>query len=190
MTDLDGATTLRGLWAAGEVANVGVHGANRLASNSLLDGMVFSIRAVEAIDEGKVGADSTGVMTGVLPGSIPGSIGVEHVTWAAWPENTRAGEDPVVLRRRIQRAMSAGAGVIRDADGLADCLAELGEVADRLGDLGDVAHAEVRNLLDLGVALVAAATLRTETRGAHTRRDCEDSSTDDVRRFVLTGARS
>src|SRR6266550_6970051 len=66
VTDLDGASALPGLWAAGEVACNGVHGANRLASNSLLDGMVFAPRVVEAILRGKEHADSTGAMRAVL----------------------------------------------------------------------------------------------------------------------------
>ena len=56
VTDLEGASSLDGLWAAGEAADTGVHGANRLASNSLLEGMVFGPRAVEAIEQGVVGA--------------------------------------------------------------------------------------------------------------------------------------
>ena len=62
VTDLDGATALPGLWAAGEVACTGVHGANRLASNSLLEGMVFAARVVEAIERGKDGPEPTGIM--------------------------------------------------------------------------------------------------------------------------------
>src|SRR5438445_3528432 len=62
VTDLDGATALPGLWACGEVACSGVHGANRLASNSLLEGMVFAPRIVEAIERGKDGPDATGAM--------------------------------------------------------------------------------------------------------------------------------
>ena len=61
-TDLDGATTLPGLWACGEVACSGVHGANRLASNSLLDGLVFAPRVVDAIVDGKDGSEPTGVL--------------------------------------------------------------------------------------------------------------------------------
>ena len=57
-TDLDGATTLPGLWACGEAACTGVHGANRLASNSLLEGLVFAARAVEAIADGRDGPDA------------------------------------------------------------------------------------------------------------------------------------
>src|SRR5205823_3200460 len=66
VTDLDGATALPGLWAAGEVACTGVHGANRLASNSLLEGMVFAPRVVEAIERGKVAPEVTGAMRAVI----------------------------------------------------------------------------------------------------------------------------
>jgi L-aspartate oxidase len=77
LTDLDGATSMPGLWAAGEAGGSGVHGANRLASNSLLDGMVFGFRCVEAIEAGRDGPEPTGAMRS-LPdaqrcgGSIPG----------------------------------------------------------------------------------------------------------------------
>src|SRR3954452_18968570 len=66
IADLDGASSMSGLWAAGEVACTGVHGANRLASNSLLEGMVFAPRVVEAIARGKDHADPTGAMRAVL----------------------------------------------------------------------------------------------------------------------------
>src|SRR5206468_7402845 len=66
VTDLDGATGLPGLWACGEVACTGVHGANRLASNSLLEGMVFAPRVVEAIEAGRDGPQPTGAMRAVM----------------------------------------------------------------------------------------------------------------------------
>ena len=66
-TDLDGASTLPGLWACGEAACSGVHGANRLASNSLLDGLVFATRAVEAIVAGKDAPERTGVLAAIDP---------------------------------------------------------------------------------------------------------------------------
>ena len=76
VTDLDGASSLPGLWGAGEVTCTGVHGANRLASNSLLEGMVFGPRVVEAIERGQDGPEGTGAMRCVLgtdaPGVIPG----------------------------------------------------------------------------------------------------------------------
>ena len=62
LTDLDGATELPGLWAAGEAACSGINGANRLASNSLLEGLVFGARVIESIDRGKEKADATGAM--------------------------------------------------------------------------------------------------------------------------------
>ena len=71
LTDLDGATALPGLWAAGEVACTGVHGANRLASNSLLEGMVFGARAVEAVLTGKDGPAATGALR---PSPAPGRV--------------------------------------------------------------------------------------------------------------------
>ncbi len=74
LTDLDGATSLPGLWAAGEAACTGVHGANRLASNSLLEGMVFGARVVDAIVAGRDGPRPTGAMRAVLDGAggVPG----------------------------------------------------------------------------------------------------------------------
>ena len=77
VTDLDGATALPGLWAAGEVACTGVHGANRLASNSLLEGMVFGARVIDAVLRGREGPEATGALLPVLrPGEIgPGGLG-------------------------------------------------------------------------------------------------------------------
>src|SRR3954451_19101512 len=102
VTDLDGATTLPHLWACGETACSGVHGANRLASNSLLDGLVFGRRVVEAIVGGKEDAESTGAMTGVLdlgdvvtPDDDPVVLPKEHAS------------DPAALRGSVQRTMSA-----------------------------------------------------------------------------------
>ena len=71
ITDLEGATALPGLWAAGEVACTGVHGANRLASNSLLEGMVFGARVVEGIAVGRAGPEPTGVLRAVLGRPAP-----------------------------------------------------------------------------------------------------------------------
>ncbi len=75
VTDLDGASALAGLWAVGEVACTGVHGANRLASNSLLEGMVFGARLAEAIGAGRDGPQDTGVMRALADGPGPVSAG-------------------------------------------------------------------------------------------------------------------
>ena len=84
VTDLDGATSLPGLWAAGEVSCTGVHGANRLASNSLLEGMVFAARVVEAVDAGRDGPEPTGAMRAVLdpavsPSQEPAAAGAGEI---------------------------------------------------------------------------------------------------------------
>ena len=186
VTDLDGATALPGLWAVGEVSCVGVHGANRLASNSLLDGMVFSIRAVEAIDAGKSAPEATGVMRGALAGSDPGPIGsVEAAAprprrWAETP-----GRDPAELRRRLQHAMTTGAGMARSADSLARVAAELDAVEHDIGGAGGRPSWELRNLVLTGRALLHAALLRCETRGAHTRLEFPDPQADQLHRLVL-----
>ena len=177
VTDLDGASTLPGLWACGEAACTGVHGANRLASNSLLEGMVFAPRVIEAIAAGKDAPESTGAMRAVLGGDadIPGRSLLPNLEpgrktpWDARGFTARNdGGDVGKARERIQRAMTTGAGVLRDATSLA-ATADVLAGTEVVGDTP--AWQEVRNLATVGAALVAAATAREESRGAHTRAD-------------------
>jgi L-aspartate oxidase len=166
LADLDGASTLPGLWVAGEVACNGVHGANRLASNSLLDGMVFGPRAVEAIEAGRDGPRPTGAMRSLLGGD---EIGAVEVT-VELPSGGGGdpAPDPAAARATLQAAMTADAGVSRDAASLD----RAGRVLDTAGGAPvDRAEAEVANLVAVGAAVVAAARARPETRGAHTRTD-------------------
>ncbi len=188
VTDLDGATSLPGLWAAGEAADTGVHGANRLASNSLLEGMVFGPRAVEAIERGGVGPAATGAMRAVLeavsprPGVIGGRI--TPLAPAGPPTGGAAPSGTAGDRVALQRAMTAGAGVSRDADSLAAA----GAVADAVAaqDTGPgPASWELRNLAEVARAVVASALARTESRGAHTRRDFPETDDRQRRRIVL-----
>ncbi len=177
VTDLHGATALGGLWAAGEAACTGVHGANRLASNSLLEGMVFGARAAEAMVAGIDGPAATGAMRTVLGGpdeEIPGRP-VGPVP-SLRPEDAppAAGEDPAKGRVRLQAAMTAGAGVVRSAGSLDAAEAQLAELAGAWAGSearDGVASGELRNLLTVAAALLASARLRTESRGAHTRSD-------------------
>jgi L-aspartate oxidase len=184
VADLDGATTLPHLWACGETACSGVHGANRLASNSLLDGLVFSRRVVEAIGSGKDSADATGAMTGVLrladelePEPDPVVLPKEDAT------------DPASLRGSVQRTMSADCGVVRDADGLSLAAETLTDLAKLAIDLParDAASYEVINLLRVSRAIVAAAAARVESRGSHTRADYPNTSDAMLGRFVVRG---
>jgi L-aspartate oxidase len=170
VTDLWGATALAGLWSAGEAACTGVHGANRLASNSLLEGMVFGARVAEAI-AGGARASATGVL-----GSLrePGDIPVSLLELPELPLGERSGPrddlDATKARGVFQSAMTAGAGVVRTDSSLAAAAAVVERVAAAITG-SDVASRELANLADVARALLGAASGRAESRGAHTRAD-------------------
>ena len=177
VTDLSGSSSIPRLWAAGEVTCTGVHGANRLASNSLLEGMVFGPRAIEAIEAGQEGPLATGAMRSVLDvdPEIPGRpISIDL------PAPGDDGIDVATQRSRLQRAMTVGAGVLRSADSLAAAL-ETVQALCPSDDPTDLDRAELRNLVHLAVALLEAATSRDETRGAHTRSDAPELSSEKYR---------
>ncbi|MDQ6613718.1 MAG: FAD-binding protein [Actinomycetota bacterium] len=195
VTDLDGATTVPGLWACGEVACTGVHGANRLASNSLLEGMVWAPRVVEAIERGKGGPDATGAMRPLLIGRPrPGVIwatelNVDRPTGAlnlCRVHSTNSAHlgpsDHPKVRDELQRAMTAGAGGLRSAQSLADTDQT---VADLAAATAGSAPPEVRNLLVIARALLTAAAAREETRGAHVRTDFPESRPSFSHRLAL-----
>ncbi len=184
VTDLDGATTLPHLWSCGETACSGVHGANRLASNSLLDGLVFGRRVVEAIARGKREADSTGAMTGVLD-LTPVAVDEDPVVL---PRNDPTAPDKV--RGAVQRTMSSDCGVVRDAGSLKLAADTLGDLAGLAEDLParEMATYEVLNLLRVARAIVDAAATREETRGSHARADYPEASDDMLGRFVFRGS--
>jgi len=174
VADLDGASSLPGLWVAGETSCNGVMGANRLASNSLLDGMVFGPRVVEAIDRGVSGPAPTGAMRSTLG---LGEIGGRPLVLPP------LGRTELVDRAALQRTMTSHAGVMRSAESLAFAAAACDGVV--IGD--DPAAWELRNLATVGRALCTAALAREESRGAHTRSDFP-ASRDDLRvRFVIGG---
>ena len=194
VTDLSGATALPGLWAAGEVACTGVHGANRLASNSLLEGMVFGARLAEAILEGADGPQPTGVMDALLDGPARRVEPAVAAPWAAegapdpnptvpiWPDVTKT-------RDRIQRAMIEGAGVVRSAGSLATAGAAIQALGAEVGTATplDRAQGEVANLITAAMSVLRAAAVRCETRGAHARSDHPETSEAWRRRIVHDG---
>ena len=201
VTDLNGASSLPGLWAAGEVACAGVHGANRLASNSLLEGMVFGPRVIEAIGRGVDGPEATGAMRSVIDEGRDalghGEIGGRALAVAAPPGADSAGSDggpsgsATELRDRLQRAMTRGAGVLRDARSLAatgEVVAATLAEADTLAPGGP--REELRNLATVGWALLAAAAAREESRGCHTREDFPDPDPSLRVRLVAHGIES
>jgi L-aspartate oxidase len=146
-TDLWGRSDLAGLYATGEAACSGVHGANRLASNSLLEGLVFSRRIAD-----------------VLPGELR--------DWADPATDQRtAGLVPGGLRRELQETMTAEVGVLRSATGLAEATAELDKLAGVAAEVVDLESWETTNLVTISTAMADAAALRQETRGSHWRED-------------------
>ena len=179
MTDLWGATALPGLWAVGEVACTGVHGANRLASNSLLEGMVFGARLAERIPSGAVSPEPSGALRAVLGEEPIDGIACTVLETPATPPPPDSerwpGVDVTKLRDTVQRAMTRGAGVVRSAESLAGARAVVEDAAAVLGDpSASVGAGELANLLRLADALLASALARTESRGAHARREYPD----------------
>ncbi len=202
VTDLSGATALPGLWAAGEVACTGVHGANRLASNSLLEGMVFGARLAEAIRRGDDGPSPTGAMRAVLHGGSGGrdpdgdfGAGVSvQAGRTGQAGGTGGGVTAIDVEKtvgRLQRAMFEGAGVVRDAGSLQAAATVIESVATAVGTAtpSDRAHGEVANLITAAEALLTSATLPTETRGAHARADFPQAADRWRRRIVHVDGR-
>jgi L-aspartate oxidase len=179
VTDLWGATALPGLWAVGEVACTGVHGANRLASNSLLEGMVFGARLAERIESVHDGPEASGALRVLLRGEALDGIEATSVAapprvWPIGPPTADEGPAPVPdvpkLRDLLQQTMTGGAGVVRSSQSLATAAAAVDELAEALGDrTASVGAGELGNLVQLADALLASARARTESRGAHSR---------------------
>jgi L-aspartate oxidase len=157
--DADGRTSLPGLWAAGEVTSSGLHGANRLASNSLLEGLVFGARAAEDIGH-RLDAE------GPPPLEVP-------PVWASVRSVDRDPLDLADIRNSLRALMWRSVGITRDASGLAEaadlvdfwCRYALGQVFD------DPAGWTLQNMLTVARLMIAAAATRQESRGVHSRRD-------------------
>jgi L-aspartate oxidase len=159
-TDHDGRTSLEGLYAVGEVACSGVHGANRLASNSLLEGLVFAHRSAEDV--------TARIARGELP--MPA---------APCPRSEDEGILDSRHRLELQRAMTRGSGPVRSAESTAAALEECA----RLAALPMIESAgprswESTNLLHLGIVLSSVAGRREETRGGHVRSDFPERDDD------------
>ena len=191
VADLRGATALPGLWAVGEVACTGVHGANRLASNSLLEGMVFGARLAERILAGVDGPEPSGALRAVLGEDPIDGIGCSVVGRDPAPmrcgtaADELSGVDVTKVRDTLQRAMTRGAGVVRSAESLAGAHAVVEDTADVVRTAGlSVGAGELANLVQVADALLVSALARTESRGAHARREFPDTDPAWRRRLV------
>jgi L-aspartate oxidase len=154
-TDLDGRTNLPGLYAAGEVASTGVHGANRLASNSLLEGLVFGARAAQA-----------------MAGELDGVAGVAPAVGAA-AANAKATPSPEAeaVIAQVQRLMWQNVGIVREGKKLRETVTKLDEIRTGLPAGSCRRCYEARNIADTALLITRSALARLESRGAHYRMD-------------------
>jgi succinate dehydrogenase / fumarate reductase flavoprotein subunit len=173
-TDIDGATRVPGIWAAGEAACVSLHGANRLGSNSTAECLVWG-----GITGGEIAAK---LATLPAPPPVPAASRRASEDRIAGLLARTGHENLYTLRQELRTAMDKHVGVYRTGEGLATALATVRELRERsrrapVVDKGKVYNSnlfhvlELDNLLDLAEVAVAGALTRQESRGAHARRD-------------------
>ncbi len=154
-TGLMGETNIDGFYACGEVSNTGVHGANRLASNSLLECMVFAKRCVDGALQASGDADGAGNFTGFTADG-PGRDDADFLLSA---------------RREIAEGMSAYLGIVREESGIRKLLRLLDRISSESGGLGGWSDFRLGAMMDVCRLMGLAALERKETRGAHIRSD-------------------
>lgn len=157
--DTRGRSSIDGLWAGGEVSSTGAHGANRLASNSLLEAVVYAARIADDI-AGRIVPS---------PGRLPDALVMPH-----------AGTPNAVAVKRLRAMMSAHVGVTRDGDGLAEAVRHFAMLEREAGDIA------LRNMAISALLVAAAAWTRRESRGAHFRSDHPAEASGPARRTMTT----
>lgn len=157
--DKRGRTSLDGLWAGGEVSSTGAHGANRLASNSLLEAVVYASRIAEDIAGQEIAS----------PARVPAALVV--------PCNC---DLPAASERALRATMSAQVGVVRDGEGLADAVRSFAALEHEGGNIA------LRNMATTALLIAASAWSRSESRGAHYRADHPNEDAALVRRTMTT----
>lgn len=178
-TDVDGATSIPGLFAAGEVACAGVHGANRLASNSLLEGLVFGSRAADAAARHVTQSVPLGV---TLPRERAGQKGAGHAAGDTSPDMDK-------LLNTFRRLMWEKVGIIRNREDLLAAIARIKEWEQDVGDLcGTRRDWEIHNMMTVGRLVATAALQRDHSIGAHFRSDVPEGRTPGWDRHVQLSA--
>lgn len=162
-TDVDGQTNISGLYACGEVACTGIHGANRLASNSLLEGLVFGRKIARKIASDEKRTDKPDV-----------NVDVDY--WL----NLENEETLINMKQEIQETMTKYVGIIRDEQGLLKAAGIINEIHERYKKLSgfSLVKLEVANMLIVSRLVIESALERKESRGAHYRSDFD--KTDDI----------
>jgi fumarate reductase flavoprotein subunit len=175
-TDINGATPLAGLFAAGEVACVSINGANRLGSNSLPELLVFGARA------GKVAAEFASRQKEPSNAVLAQANDEQRRIEEGFLRKTRGSERVAVLREEMQETMESSAGIYRSSSSLAAGAETLRKLQERLGNVAIDDHTQTFNtdlvaalelsfMLDVAEAMIHSALQRTESRGAHQRTD-------------------
>jgi fumarate reductase flavoprotein subunit len=176
-TDINGATPVRGLYAAGETACVSINGANRLGSNSLPELLVFGARA------GKVAAEHARSCRDFNIATLTAQAEDERRRLVRrYLSGPRGKERVATIREEMQKTLEAGAGIYRSGDTLQQAAADLRELQRRGADVGidDRSHTfntelisalELECMLDVAETIIACASRREESRGAHQRLD-------------------
>jgi len=180
-TDINGATRVGGLFAAGECACVSINGANRLGSNSLTELLVFGARAGRGAAEYAAAGGGAAVSEALVTEQAEAA---ENRVQALF-RRTNGTEDIAGLRREMTATMEAGAGIYRSEDSLQEACAKMAEIRQRYASIElrdksnvfntDLTEAlELKSMIDVASALAVSACQRTESRGSHQRMDYTD----------------
>lgn len=178
--DTEGRTSLPGLLAFGEAASTGIHGANRLASNSLLEGLVFGMAGADRLAEEWPLIAAENASLPPVPAPVAPEVG--H------------GGNAAMLRRQLQRVMSQEVAVVRSAEGLARARAAIDALAAEANAQGGDPETdsrerwELRNLIDAARSVIDNAAFREESRGAHYRSDFPATNADLAGQHTLRAA--
>lgn len=173
VTDIWGMTNIENLYACGEVACTGVHGANRLASNSLLEGLVFAHRLAIAVREsGKT------------------DLPVARHRFSASLENEEPKMKSGLLRGSLREVMFDSVGMVRHEKGLHEALDFIVDNMDVFqAEYRDIGGIELKNMLILGYLVARTARMRTESRGSHLRKDYPEQDDWNWRKHIDAGYR-
>jgi len=171
-TDTYGRTNIKGFYACGESACTGIHGANRLASNSLLEGLVFGHRIADEVNN-------------ILSDSTKRQVKIKHLRYIT--DRKSRDIDLSAIAGDIKNTMTRNVGIIRNAEGLKAAREKMSGYGDALADLSNksITECEVQNMLLLSMLIIESALEREESRGAHYRSDFPKTDDEKWKRNII-----